>query len=68
MAPIVVASSALRYGGEITSMKLDQIPWPATALTAGEFSMVDDVTKNSKRIVLAPMEPNEPVPQEPDFR
>jgi pilus assembly protein CpaB len=61
MSTIVVASSALRYGDEVTGMKLKQIPWPAAALPAGAFATVDDVAKGGKRIVLSPMEPNEPV-------
>ncbi len=48
MATIVVASSALRYGDEVTGMKLKQIPWPAAALPAGAFSTVDDVAKGGK--------------------
>ena len=54
-------SSPLRYGDEVTRMKLKQIPWPAAALPAGAFATVDDVAKGGTRIVLSAIEPNEPV-------
>jgi pilus assembly protein CpaB len=59
---IVVAAKPLRYGDELTALKLRQIPWPESALPPGAFRTVDELTQAGKtRIVLAPLEPNEPV-------
>ncbi|HEV2559516.1 MAG TPA: Flp pilus assembly protein CpaB [Microvirga sp.] len=62
-ATIVVASAPLRYGDEIGSVKLKQIPWPSTALPEGAFATVEEATRGGKRFALLPIEPNEPVLQ-----
>jgi pilus assembly protein CpaB len=38
-----------------------EIAWPDGALPAGAFATIGDVLKDGKRIVLAAIEPNEPV-------
>jgi pilus assembly protein CpaB len=57
---IVVANQPLPYGTELQAAMLREIPWPQDAVPAGAFAKVSDVT-SGKRIVLAAMEPNEPV-------
>ena len=58
---IVVAAKPLRYGNELVPPSMREIAWPETALPVGAFAKIDDVLKDGKRIVLAAIEPNEPV-------
>jgi len=57
---IVVASKPLRFGDELTSGGLREMPWPDNALPAGAFGKIADLT-SSKRIVLMPIDTNEAV-------
>jgi pilus assembly protein CpaB len=58
---IVVASKPLRYGNELNASLLHEIPWSQDALPAGAFSKINDVLAGGKRVVLAAIEPNEPI-------
>src|SRR6201999_3419734 len=58
---IVVAKQPLRFGAELNAAMLEEIPWPAQAMPAGAFAKVSDVLAGGRRIVLAAIEPNEPV-------
>lgn len=58
---IVVAAKPLRYGNDLVAPSMREIAWPEGALPAGAFAKIDDVLKDGKRIVLAAIEPNEPV-------
>src|SRR6185295_4178918 len=59
---IVVASKPLRFGAELGSMSLRELPWPEDAVPAGAFSKISDITSgNGRRVVLTPIEANEPV-------
>ncbi len=58
---VVVAASALRFGNPLSSSNLRETPWPEGALPEGSFSSIQDMLAAGKRIVLAPIEPNEPV-------
>ena len=58
---IVVAKAALRYGMEITADQLSEIDWPADALPDGAFASISDLTGSGRRVVLSPVEPNEPI-------
>ncbi len=58
---LLVASTALKYGMEVTSDLVQEVDWPANALPEGSFSSIADLTAGGKRLVLAPMAPNEPV-------
>ena len=58
---IVVAAKPLRYGNELTPQALREIAWPQEALPNGAFATVADVMKDGKRVVLAAIEPNEPL-------
>jgi pilus assembly protein CpaB len=57
---IVVASKPLRFGNELTSMGLREVPWPDDALPAGAFGTIAEIT-SGKRVALAAIEPNEPI-------
>jgi pilus assembly protein CpaB len=58
---IVVAKTALRYGAELTADSLTEIDWPANALPEGAFASISDLTASGRRLVLSPVEANEPV-------
>lgn len=58
---IVIAAQPLRFGAELKSEMLKEIEWPATTLPAGAFAKVADVLGKGRRLVLSPVEPNEPV-------
>jgi len=57
---IVVASKPLRFGDELTSGALHEMPWPENALPAGAFGKIADLT-SGKRVVLMPIDVNEAV-------
>ena len=57
---IVVASKALRFGDELTSYALREIPWMEDSLPAGAFSKVAELT-SGKRVVLLPIDANEAI-------
>ena len=58
---IVVASRPLRFGMELQKAYLREIAWPESALPAGAFAKIDAALSGGKRVVLAPIEINEPV-------
>ena len=58
---IVVAKEPLRFGMELSNEQLTEIPWPNDALPEGSFSKVDEVLANGSRVILSPVELNEPV-------
>ncbi|MEO3387520.1 Flp pilus assembly protein CpaB [Mesorhizobium sp. CAU 1741] len=58
---IVVASAPLRYGAPLDAAQLVEIPWPAQSRPEGAFASIDDLMGEGPRVVLSPMEPNEPV-------
>lgn len=58
---IVVAAQRLPFGIELAREHLREVPWPAEALPPGSFSTVSDILSAGKRVVLAPVEANEPV-------
>lgn len=61
MRTIVVAAKPLRFGNELTAAMLRELPWADQALPSGAFAKISDILKGDKRVVLAPMETNEPV-------
>jgi pilus assembly protein CpaB len=59
---IVVASKPLRFGNELTSTSLKEIPWPEGAVPAGAFAKIPDVLSgNNRRVVLTPIDTNETI-------
>jgi pilus assembly protein CpaB len=57
---IVVANKPLRFGDELTSAALHEMPWPENSLPVGAFGKIADLT-SSKRVVLMPIDTNEAV-------
>jgi pilus assembly protein CpaB len=58
---IVVAKQPLRYGAELNASMLKEVAWAGDAVPAGAFHKMSDVLSGGSRIVLAAIEPNEPV-------
>ena len=58
---IVVAAQPLRYGAELSAAMLKEVSWSGDAVPAGAFHKIADVLKSGRRIVLASIEPNEPL-------
>jgi pilus assembly protein CpaB len=57
---IVVANRPLRFGDELNSSALREMPWPQDALPAGAFGKIADLT-SGKRVVLLPIDVNEAI-------
>jgi pilus assembly protein CpaB len=57
---IVVANKPLRFGDELNSSALHEIPWAENALPAGAFGKVTEITA-AKRVVLMPIDINEAI-------
>jgi pilus assembly protein CpaB len=55
---IVVANKPLRFGDEVNSSALREVPWPENALPAGAFNKITDLG-SGKRVVLMPIDVNE---------
>jgi pilus assembly protein CpaB len=61
-AKVVVAAQPLRFGMELSSSQLKEVAWPADAVPPGASNSIAEFLKGpEKRVVVAPMEPNEPV-------
>jgi pilus assembly protein CpaB len=58
---IVVAKAPLRYGMELDRAQLTEIPWPEDSVPQGAFTTVDALLADGTRVVLSPIEINEPV-------
>ena len=58
---VVVAKSPLRFGNPLQPGVLAEVDWPENAVPPGAFASINEMLAPGKRIVLAPIEPNEPV-------
>jgi pilus assembly protein CpaB len=58
---IVVAAKPLRYGNELNAESLREIPWSQDVVPKGAFNSIAEVLSGGKRVVLTPIEANEPV-------
>ena len=58
---IVVAKSPLRFGMKLERASLAELPWAENALPKGAFGTVDELLKDGDRVVLSPIDANEPV-------
>jgi pilus assembly protein CpaB len=59
---IVVAAIPLRFGMELSTNQLKEVPWPADAAPPGAARTIAEFLKGpEKRVVLAAMDPNEPL-------
>jgi pilus assembly protein CpaB len=60
--PVVVASTALNFGDQISSKHLSVVQWPASSVPANVFSKTDELLKGDRpRIALQRIEPNEAI-------
>src|SRR5689334_8931985 len=60
-ATIVVAATDLGFGVPLQQETLREIPWPKTSIPDGAFAKISDVLADGRRVVLAPISPNEPI-------
>jgi pilus assembly protein CpaB len=58
---IVVADAPLRFGIELTSRNLREVPWPEHAVPDGSFASVEAMLSSGKRMVLTAIAENEPI-------
>jgi pilus assembly protein CpaB len=58
---VVVAAAPLRFGAQLAAASLREVEWPGEAIPAGTFASITDMLASGKRIVLASIEPNEPI-------
>lgn len=58
---LVVAAQRLPFGVELGAEHLREVPWPAETMPQGAFATINELLSAGKRVVLAPLEPNEPV-------
>lgn len=58
---IVVAAKPLKFGALVTADSVEETPWAAKTLPQGAFATKDALLHDGQRVVLSPLEPNEPV-------
>ncbi len=58
---IVVATAPLRFGMELDRAQLTEIPWSQDSVPQGAFTTIDAVLADGPRVVLSPVEINEPL-------
>ena len=58
---IIVAREPLRFGAVLSKDMLKEVPWPSEALPEGAFPTVRGFLEDGQRVVLRPMDENEPV-------
>jgi pilus assembly protein CpaB len=58
---LVVASRPLRFGTDLGSASLREVPWPEEAVPTGAFRKITDITSTGRRVVLTAIEANEPI-------
>ncbi|WP_318011918.1 Flp pilus assembly protein CpaB [Mesorhizobium sp. AD1-1] len=58
---IVVANAPLRYGMELDRAQLSEIPWSQESVPQGAFTTINALLADGTRVVLSPIEVNEPV-------
>src|SRR5262249_48510481 len=58
---IVVATKPLRFGNELSSSSLREVPWPEEVIPAGAFRTISDVVNAGGRpVVLPPLQGDRP--------
>jgi pilus assembly protein CpaB len=58
---VVVATSPLRFGDQLSQRNLREVAWPNDAVPAETFSTISEALKSGRRTVLASIAANEPV-------
>jgi pilus assembly protein CpaB len=61
MNKVVIAAAPLRFGNPLTAQSLREVEWPRDAIPVGTFGSINDLLAGGQRIVLASIEPNEPI-------
>ena len=61
LAKVVVAARPLRYGDPLTRDNLREVNWPAANAPKGAFRSLDKLVAGEKRVVLRPIDVDEPV-------
>ena len=62
LTKIVVAATALQFGNVVRRENLREVDWPAATVPPGSFKSVDELlADDEQRVVLRPIEANEPV-------
>ncbi|KQP53660.1 hypothetical protein ASF39_19830 [Methylobacterium sp. Leaf108] len=57
----MVAAAPVGFGAPLTEANLREVEWPAGDALDGSFSTIADLTKDGRRLALAPLQRNEPV-------
>lgn len=58
---IVAAGEPLRFGTELSTSNLAEIPWPEEAMPEGAFSTITEIMESGRRVALSAIETNEPI-------
>lgn len=58
---VVVAAQPVAFGAPLGADNLREVDWPAGSAIEGAFASVADLTKDGRRLALAPLQRNEPV-------
>ncbi len=58
---VVVASEPLGFGMVLSSANLKEVAWPQNALPPGAFFSIKELLADGSRVVLRPIESNEPI-------
>jgi pilus assembly protein CpaB len=61
LSTIVVADQPLRFGMSLDASHLREIEWPSSQLPSGAYSRIPQIMEAGERVVLAPIERNEPL-------
>src|SRR5208283_210797 len=58
---IVVAAQALEFGAPLTADNIIEVPWASSVIPDGAFTSAADLLKDGRRVVLTPVQKNEPI-------
>lgn len=58
---VVVAAEPMGFGTILSKENLTEISWPQNALPPGAYFSIEEMLKDGARVVLRPIEPNEPI-------
>ncbi|MCP8937854.1 Flp pilus assembly protein CpaB [Alsobacter sp. SYSU M60028] len=61
MATIVIAAQPLAFGIPLTADNVSEVSWAADALPEGAFRTRDELLREGRRVVLSPIQKNEPI-------
>ncbi|MGO9943441.1 MAG: Flp pilus assembly protein CpaB [Rhodoblastus sp.] len=58
---IVVAAQPLEFGAPLTADNIIEVPWASSVIPDGAFTSAADLLKDGRRVVLTPVQKNEPI-------